>query len=271
MMHLSQRDSFGVTWTCPLDLLEYTKLIMDLIESGIKKRLISFDKYRKYITYLHQKKKRNYTNPEEQVQAETFLKLILVYDYPVERIRQFVNVTMGSSTKEADILVYNDDDCSEPHIIVECKKSEVSELEFEQAIEQGFTYCYATAKTVKFLWVTSGIKDRYFEVNKEKQDHVSVPDIPQYGVTKLSNYKYAKGGVSQNVAEPEVEYGKQKFFELETVSEEELTRRFRMEAFDELDKLIFCKIWDERHPRKTGDPYQFQIFKPYWIQKFIKS
>ena len=33
------------------------------------------------------------------------------------------------------------------------------------------------------------------------------------------------------------------------------------EAFDELDKLIFCKIWDERHPRKTGDPYQFQIFK----------
>jgi len=22
-------------------------------------------------------------------------------------------------------------------------------------------------------------------------------------------------------------------------------------AFDELDKLIFCKIWDEKHPRKT--------------------
>lgn len=248
---------------------------MDLIESGIKKGLISFDEERKYITYVHQKKKRNYTNPEEQVQAETFLKLIIVYGYPVERIQQFVSVTMGSSTKEADILVYNNDECSEPHIIVECKKPEVSELEFEQAIEQGFAYCYATAKTVKFLWVTSGIKDRYFEVNKEKQDRVSVPDIPQYGVTKLSKYKYAKGGVDQNAAEPEVEYGKQKFFELDTVSEEELTRRFRMahqslwaggelnpsEAFDELDKLIFCKIWDERHPRKTGEPYQFQIFK----------
>lgn len=248
---------------------------MNLIESGIKKGLISFDEERKYITYVHQKKKRNYTNPEEQVQAETFLKLILVYGYPVEHIQQFVTVTMGSSTKEADILVYNDDEWSEPHIIVECKKPEVSELEFEQAIEQGFAYCYATAKTVKFLWVTSGIKDRYFEVNKEKQDRVSVPDIPQYGVTKLSKYKYAKGGVDQNAAEPGVEYGKQKFFELETVSEEELTRRFRMahqslwaggelnpsEAFDELDKLIFCKIWDERHPRKTSEPYQFQIFK----------
>lgn len=248
---------------------------MNLIEKGIKKGLISFDEDHKYITYIHQKKKRNYTNPEEQIQAETFLKLILVYGYPVERIQQFVTVTMGSSTKEADILVYNDDEWSEPHIIVECKKPEVSELEFERAIEQGFAYCYATAKTVKFLWVTSGIKDRYFEVNKEKQDRVSVPDIPQYGVTKLSKYKYAKGGVDQNAAEPEVEYGKQKYFELETVSEEELTRRFRMahqslwaggelnpsEAFDELDKLIFCKIWDERHPRKTDDPYQFQIFK----------
>lgn len=248
---------------------------MNLIEQGIKKGLISFDEDHKYITYVHQKKKRNYTNPEEQVQAETFLKLVLIYGYPVERIQQFVTVTMGASTKEADILVYNDVECSEPHIIVECKKPEVSELEFEQAIEQGFAYCYATAKTVKFLWVTSGIKDRYFEVNKEKQERVSVPDIPPYGVTKLSKYKYAKGGVDQHASEPEVEYGKQKYFELDTVSEEELTRRFRMahqslwaggelnpsEAFDELDKLIFCKIWDERHPRKTGDPYQFQIFK----------
>lgn len=31
------------------------------------------------------------------------------------------------------------------------------------------------------------------------------------------------------------------------------------EAFDELDKLIFCKIWDERKPRKMGEPYDFQV------------
>lgn len=54
------------------------------------------------------KVKRNFTNPEEQVQAEAFLKLILVYGYPAERIQQFVSVTMGSSIKEADIIVYND-------------------------------------------------------------------------------------------------------------------------------------------------------------------
>lgn len=258
---------------------------MNLIEQGIKRGLINFDTDRKRITYIHQGKTRNYINPEEQVQAETFIKLVLIYGYPVERIQQFVTVKMGSSAKESDILVFNDDECTEPHIVIECKKPEVSELEFEQAIEQGFAYCFATAKTLKYLWVTSGIKDVYFEVDKEKHVKKDAPDIPQYGVTKLAKYKYAKGGYDANIAEDKAEYGKQKYFELDTVSEEELTRRFRQahqalwaggelnpsEAFDELDKLIFCKIWDERHPRKTGEPYGFQIFSEETEAKTTKE
>lgn len=247
---------------------------MSLIETGLAQGYIRFDADRKYITYVFQNKKRNYTNPEEQVQAETFLKLILVYGYPARRIRQFVTVTMGSSIKETDLVVYEDDECQEPKIIVECKKAEVSELEFQQAVEQAFSYAFATPKNVKFIWVTSGIKDRYFTVNKEKDERKDESDIPQFGVEKLAQYKYAKGGFKQDdVEDNAASYGKQKFFELETVTEDELTRRFRQahqslwaggelnpsEAFDELDKLIFCKIWDERHPRKTGEPYQFQI------------
>jgi type I restriction enzyme M protein len=45
-------------------------------------------------------------------------------------------------------------------------------------------------------------------------------------------------------------------------------------AFDELDKLIFCKIWDEKHPRKIGEPYSFQIFRdedPEDLLKRIKA
>jgi type I restriction enzyme M protein len=45
-------------------------------------------------------------------------------------------------------------------------------------------------------------------------------------------------------------------------------------AFDELDKLIFCKIWDEKHPRKIGEPYDFQIFRdedPEDLLKRIKK
>lgn len=246
---------------------------MDIIDKGLQQGLISFDEERKKVTYIHQGKTRNYNNPEEQVQAEVFLKLVLSYNYPVERIQQFVSVTMGSSVKEADIVVYNDDECTKPHIVVECKKADVSELEFIQAIEQAAAYAYALSGTIKYLWVTSGIKNEYFLVDKDSNVKQTIPDIPRYGVTEIQKYKYAKGGrfTNEDAGEDET---KQKFFELEVIDEDELTRRFKQahqalwaggelnpsEAFDELDKLIFCKIWDERKPRKRGEPYDFQIF-----------
>ncbi len=238
---------------------------MNIIQNGINKKLISLDDDEKYITYLHENKRRNYANPEEKVQADTFLALILTYNYPPQRIRQFVKVTMGSEVKEADIVVYNDDACTKPHLVVECKREDVSEAEFEQAANQAFSYAQAIAGTVKYVWITSKIKDAYFRVDKDSNKRTIEPDIPQYGVGKLAKYKYAKdGGMVDG----------QRLFELEVVSQDELTRRFKQahqalwgggelnpsEAFDELDKLIFCKVWDERKPRKKGEPYSFQIF-----------
>lgn len=240
---------------------------MSLINQGVKQGLIKFDDEQKYITYLNQNKQRNYNNPEEKVQAETFLKLILIYGYSPEKILQFVPVTIGSTTKEADIIVYNDNNHHSAHIVVECKKQEVSELEFKQAISQAFSYAATGTVRAKYFWVTSGIKDEYYEIpEKEPKKYLSIPDIPQFGVTKLAKYKYAKGGGEIN---------KQRLFELQTVTEDDLTRRFKQAhnalwgggelnpstAFDELDKLIFCKIWDEKKPRKLGEPYDFQIFK----------
>ncbi len=96
---------------------------MSLIQQGIEKGLIKFDDDKKNIFYIHQNnKRRNYNNPEEQVQAESYLKLILHYGYAPELIKQFVSVKMGSDTREADIIVYNNAEHTHAHIIVECKK-----------------------------------------------------------------------------------------------------------------------------------------------------
>jgi type I restriction enzyme M protein len=249
---------------------------MNLVEEGINRKLIRFEDDEKYVIYLNENRRRNYANPEEKVQVETYLKLVLIYNYLPNRIRQFVFVTMGSEIKEADIIVFNDEECKSPHIVVECKKEEVSELEFEQATNQGFAYAYALAGTIKYVWVTSRLKDVYFQVDKEKHIKISIPDIPQYGVDKLAQYKYAKSGGVSN---------KQKLFELQVVTEDELTRRFKQahqalwgggelnpsEAFDELDKLIFCKIWDERKARKKGERYDFQIFTESTEEKTNKE
>ena len=65
-----------------------------LIERGIAKGYISFNKDGSRITYVNQKKERNYNNPEEKVQAETFLKLILDYNYPPVSVFTFVPSTV---------------------------------------------------------------------------------------------------------------------------------------------------------------------------------
>ena len=244
----------------------------DIIKKGIEKGLISFNEDQSRITYTYVNKTRNYLDPEEIVEAESFLKLILVYNYPVQRIKLFEKVTMGSSKKEADIIVYEDDLCFNPSIIVECKKQDVSEAEFIQAIEQAASYAYALSGTIKYIWTTSGIKDSYLQIDKERQTRIQIPNIPLFG-KPVPKYTYVKGGRLRN-EEAGNDVIKQQFFDLEQVSESELTNRFKKahqslwaggelnpsDAFDELDKLIFCKIWDERKPRKNGEPYAFQIF-----------
>lgn len=240
----------------------------DYIKIGIEKKIISFNKDMSRITYVFQNKERNFNNPEEKVQAETFLRLILDYNYPENRIKQFVPVTMGREVKEADIVVYEDNMCMSPHILVECKRQEVSEAEYQQAIEQAYSYAFALPCDVKYVWVTSGIKSDYFEVDKNQNTRNQMPDIPQFGVKNVASYKYVYD--AQYLPE---EAGKQRFFDLAVIDQSELTRRFKQahealwaggqlnpsEAFDELDKLIFCKIWDERKPRRMGEPYDFQI------------
>ena len=243
----------------------------EIIKKGIEKRLISINEDESRITYTYVNKTRNYLDPEEKVEAESFLKLVLVYNYPVQRIKLFEKVKMGSSTKEADIIVYDDDLFESPLIIVECKKQEVSEAEFLQAIEQAASYAYALSGTVKYIWTTSGIKDSYLQIDKERQTRIPIPNIPILG-KPIPKYTFVKGGRLRNEDAGD-DAVKQQFFDLEQVSESELTNRFKKahqslwaggelnpsDAFDELDKLIFCKIWDERKPRKKGEPYDFQI------------
>lgn len=237
---------------------------MDLINEGIKQKLIRLEDDGKYIVYLNQGKRRNYTPPEEKVQAEAFLQLILIYKYPVEHIRQFVAVQMGSETKEADIIVYTDDTLKAPLIVTECKKSDVSELEFVRAANQAVSY--AVAEGARYVWVTSKLKNEYFEIPAKKPKlRITIPDVPQFGITELAKFKFAYLGGTTKTG--------QKLFPLEVVTQDELTRRFQQahqalwgggelnpsEAFDELDKLIFCKIWDERKLRNPGAPYDFQV------------
>ncbi len=232
---------------------------MSLIEKGVQEGLINFDETGKTITYTLQKKKRNFNNPEERVQTETYLQLVFTYGYRPDRIKIYVPVKMGVERKEADIIVFNDDEHNSPHIIAECKKPEVSDAEFQEAVDQAFSY--AVSEGAAFVWTTSYLKNEYYEVLKTRpRERRTIADIPKFGAKEEVKYKYTKGGING--------------LELQLVSESELARRFKQahdtlwaggernpsEAFDELDKIIFCKLWDENKSRRRGEPYDFQVF-----------
>jgi type I restriction enzyme M protein len=244
---------------------------MDILQKAVEQNLISFDDDRKFITYVHQNKKRNFHNPEEKVQAETFCRLILEYGYSEKRIQQFVEVKMGVTTKQADIFVYHDDECLQPYIVVECKSPEVSEMEFQDAVKQAKSYAHAKAGITKFIWVTKGNKQEFYRFSKDTEKVTIEADIPYFGQTSAKKYKYAKSGYYTDKVKGKDE--KIKTGDINKVGESELTRIFKQahdalwaggelnpsQAFDELDKLIFCKVWDERNTKK-GEPYKFQIY-----------
>lgn len=201
--------------------------------------------------------KRKLQNPEEFVQATAFLRLIIEYNYSPLNISVNESVQEGSSTKEADIIVYNDNN-KKILIVVECKKEDINERQFQIAVDQAYTYAHALAG--QYVWVTSGIRNEYFEiVELFPVERISISDIPKKD-GKVDRFKYVKGG-----REPQ------------PGTKAELMQKFKSAhdalwgggalapttAFDELDKLIFCKIWDEKwkenDPKSKGEPFAFQI------------
>lgn len=102
-------------------------LSTELFKSGILSNYISVSDDNNYITY-HCKNhtKRKICNPEEFVQATAYLKLIIDYNYSPLNISVNENVQVGSSTKEADILVYNEKN-TKILIVVECKEEQINE------------------------------------------------------------------------------------------------------------------------------------------------
>lgn len=247
---------------------------MLFIEHGLKNNLIQFDEERKYITYTLLKIKRNFHNPEEKVQAESYCRLVFEYGYPANRIDMYVEVTMGVTKKEADIIVYHDDERTQPYIVVECKSAEVSEMEFKEAVKQAHGYAHAIAGTTKYIWITKGNKQEFYLFEKEKNKLVSQATLPYFGETTTKRYRFAREGYYYDM----IQGKKTKIHtgDLRGVSEKALTQIFKQahdalwaggelnpsQAFDELDKLIFCKVWDERNTKK-GEAYQFQITGEY--------
>ena len=61
----------------------------DIIEQGLRKNLIRLYDDNRRIGYVNHGISRDYTKPEAIIEARAYLSLVLLYDYPEDRIQLF--------------------------------------------------------------------------------------------------------------------------------------------------------------------------------------
>lgn len=232
--------------------------LVENVNKGLAAGIISFNTDESKITYhCVRDYTTSYKNPEEKVRASYFSELVLTYQYPAKRINLEVTVPRRTPEDRADIIVYEDDECKSPFLVVECKKEGITDAEFKQAIEQAFGN--ANSVRSKYASVVAGNTKTAFDISgfkpSERERNV-IADIPvKYG--KAPKYKFIKGDKAKD---------------LKTVSREDLISALEKchdtvwqggklaptTAFDEVSKLLFCKMKDEKDGTKKGQPYRFQ-------------
>lgn len=235
------------------------------LEKAIEENFIKINK--DTISYQTREGVSSYSlkRPEEKVRMEFYSELLYKYNYESKRIILEAEVPRRKPSDRADIVVFEDDNGKVPYIIVECKRDGISEAEIKQSIEQAFGN--ANSLRGKYTIVVAGSVRIAFDVANyppsEREENI-ISDIPiRYG--KVPKYTYKKRA-------PEIVFGTGDR-DLKKPTRQELLNKFQQchdiiweggkrnpaEAFDEMSKLMFCKIWDERWITKKGEYYKFQI------------
>lgn len=210
------------------------------------------------IEYLPSGHKENLNDPEEKVRAEYYFDLLEKYRYPAKRVELETEMPARVPRFFADIVIYEDDAKKKPYIVIECKKDGISDAEFEQATKQAIGN--ARVLHAPFAICVAGNTHRAMETaewNDKEPEKATITDIPiSYG--KIEEYRFKKGDSD---------------WDLKTLDKSELKRALEKShntlwaggkrnptvAFDELCKIIFVKIRDEKRGRKNGEYYDFQI------------
>ena len=187
--------------------------------------------------------------PEENVRQRWARSLVHEYGYHPSDMDVEFSIKMGRSKKRADIVVFKK---NAPHrqsnvlIIVEVKQETVLSRDKSEGVAQLESYMSACSSCRHGLWVGSE------KVAYEKSDSGAMEqttDIPRFG--------------EDQPRPPEID-------ELKPATDLKATLRrchnyisvnqgmHKAEAFQELQKLIFCKVLDER---ESMDGLQFFVFR----------
>lgn len=225
--------------------------VKPLLDNG----MLSYDEEKSRITYKWLKngdKTYKLTDPEEQVRLYWFDELVTTYQYSPKDIGLEVEMPKRVPNQIADLVIYEQNSDGR-YFVIEFKKSDISDNEFEQAVKQGIGNGRVLAS--KYFGTIAWDTVRFFEKWKDtKLDDAFYAFPVRYGVPEERTF-------TKNWL---VDIKPVQMEELKTIlSKAHLTiwkwgKRNPAEAFGEVAKIIFIKVADEKAPRKAGDHYEFQ-------------
>lgn len=153
----------------------------ELIKLGLEKELIKIKENR--IEYPVLAKSYDFTHPEEIVRARGYVKLILNYGYPKNRVDVKVELPVDPPIWFADIVVYEDDALEHAYIIVEAKESS-TKVDIEVAEREGLDN--ANMLLAKYLFLICGNYEAVYDVKRRPSinmlEKYRIPTLPKkYG------------------------------------------------------------------------------------------
>ena len=195
-----------------------------------------FDKDGKpYITCQIRNKTIKLT-PEEAVRQLYIYKLINDYSYPAERLTLETPIHFGTEVKRADITISQKDRPDVPYIIVELKKTKLSDGK-----EQLKSYCNATGAPIG-IW-TNGEKISYYN-RKDPNFFEAITDIPNV-TQKLSDILSERFTYTDLMARDKISKENRNLRAFIQEMEDEVLANAGVDSFEEIFKLIFAKLYDE--------------------------
>ena len=231
---------------------------IDFLRIGEQKGYIKLLNDGKRIHYIVPDKNYKFTDPEEKVRARFYVELIEQFQYEQTRIDLEVTVPRRTPSDLADIVVFQDDDKKTPFLVVECKKDGISDAEFNQAIEQVFGNCNSLGG--HYAAVVAGNTRRSFDVKNHNPGERSQNIIadPPVGYGTVQEWRFLKNIPNSELSV--IERGE--LIRVLEKCQDTLWQSGKLgpaEAYDELAKILFIKIRDEKKPRRKNEPYDFQI------------
>ena len=189
------------------------------------------------------------SNPEEIVRQLWVYKLITHYGYSRDEIELEKPITFGTDTgsKFADIIVYTNTEKTTPKIVLEIKKPKRKD-----GIEQLRSYLNAEGSPIG-VW--SNGSDKVILYRPYPKDFDALPEIPRKGQT-ADDIQAAK----LTLAHLEKNFD---FKKILLDLEELVLGSSGVNVFNEIFKIIFAKIWDEKQAIevRADQSLEFKWFK----------